>query len=178
MPYGRLQYNWDSQYTIKDKRNLLLTQEVIEKINNIQPSPAQGGAQFATKAEYDVLPSSKLTDNKLYIIVDSHIAFVPFEEVLAMPLQDALDTLNTYPLEYAQHYCDLWVLDECGYQPIETEWKYFGVFYFTYDAHTSIWLVNTNLTVQEMMDELEMSEEDAEAALANNGHRFTQEIPN
>lgn len=37
MPYGRLQYNWDSQYTTKDKRNLLLTQEVIEKINNIMP---------------------------------------------------------------------------------------------------------------------------------------------
>lgn len=40
MPYGRLQYNWDSQYTIKDKRNLLLTQEVIEKINNIMPGTA------------------------------------------------------------------------------------------------------------------------------------------
>lgn len=40
MPYSRLQYNWDSQYTTKDKRNLLLTQEVIQKINNIMPGTA------------------------------------------------------------------------------------------------------------------------------------------
>lgn len=178
MPYGRLQYNWDNQYTTKDKRNLLLTQEVIEKINNIIPSPSQGGAQFVTSAEYDILPSSKLTDNKLYIVVDSHIEFVPFEEVLAMPLQDALDTLNTYPLDYAQYYCDLWVLDDCGYLPIETEWKYFGMFYFEYDAHTSIWLINTNLTAQEIMDEIGCDEETAELMLENNWHWFTQVVPN
>lgn len=71
MPYSRLQYNWDNQYTMKDKRNLLLTQEVIEKINNIMPgSPMR--AQFVTQAEYDALPSSKYTDWNLYIIVDNH----------------------------------------------------------------------------------------------------------
>ena len=72
MPYGRLQYNWDNQYTTKDKRNLLLTQEVIEKINNIMPSPSQGGAEFVTQAEYDALPASKTSDGNLYIVVDNH----------------------------------------------------------------------------------------------------------
>ena len=38
MPYARLQYNGDNQYTTKDKRNLLLTQEAINKINGLTPS--------------------------------------------------------------------------------------------------------------------------------------------
>lgn len=177
MPYARLQYNGDSQYTTKDKRNLLLTQETIEKINNMSPSQ-WGGAEFVTQAEYDALPSSKNSDNKLYIMVDYHIVFVPFEEVLNMSLQDALDTLNTHPLDYAQYYCDLWVLSECGYEPIEIEWKYFGSFYFEYDARTSIWLVNTNLTAQELIDVLGFDEEAVEEILAHNGYRFSREVPN
>lgn len=35
MPQLRLQYNGDNQYTTKDKRMLLLTQEAIQKINNM-----------------------------------------------------------------------------------------------------------------------------------------------
>lgn len=38
MPYARLQYNGDNQYTTKDKRNLLLTQEAIEKIDGLIPA--------------------------------------------------------------------------------------------------------------------------------------------
>lgn len=35
MPVLRLQYNWDNNYTKKEKRMILLTQETIDKINNI-----------------------------------------------------------------------------------------------------------------------------------------------
>lgn len=35
MPVSRLQYNWDNNYTKKEKRMILLTQETIDKINNI-----------------------------------------------------------------------------------------------------------------------------------------------
>lgn len=176
MPLLRLQYNGDNQYTTKDKRNLLLTQEVIEKINNMSPSQ-WGGAQFVTQSEYDALPASKTSDGNLYIVVDSHIAFVPFSQLLDMTVEEALAVLNEHPLEYAQHYCDLWELDDCGYAPLE-EWKRFGVFFFEYNARTVISFLDTNLTVQELMDEIEVSEEEAEAFLLNNGHWFVQEIPN
>jgi hypothetical protein len=37
MPYWRLMYDWDNNYTKKEKRMILLTQEAIDKINGLTP---------------------------------------------------------------------------------------------------------------------------------------------
>lgn len=52
MPYGRLQYNGDNQYTTKDKRNLLLTQETIAKINNITTGGIDAVVETRTHTPY------------------------------------------------------------------------------------------------------------------------------
>lgn len=52
MPYARLQYNGDNQYTTKDKRNLLLTQETIEKINNITTGGIDAVVETRTHTPY------------------------------------------------------------------------------------------------------------------------------
>lgn len=57
-----------------------------------------------TQSEYDALPASKTSDGNLYIVVDSHIAFVPFSQLLDMTVEEALAVLNEHPLEYAEYY--------------------------------------------------------------------------
>jgi hypothetical protein len=63
-------------------------------------------SMFKTQDEYDALPASKTTDGNLYIIVDTHINFMPFAELIQLtPAPDAILTeLNKYPKDYAEYY--------------------------------------------------------------------------
>lgn len=95
MPYGRLQYNWDSQYTTKDKRNLLLTQEVIEKINNIMPGAALD-AVVETKSH---TPYATKTFTELAALWDMDLV---------------IGELNNAPLDYYNSLIDEEVLRNIG----------------------------------------------------------------
>ena len=61
---------------------------------------------FKTQDEYDALPASKESDGNLYIIVDTHINFMPFTELTQLtPSPDAiLAELNKAPKDYAEYY--------------------------------------------------------------------------
>ena len=63
-------------------------------------------AYFKTPSEYADLPSSKNSDNNLYIIVDSHpFIFMPFSELIQLSQPNGiLDELNRYPQWYADYY--------------------------------------------------------------------------
>lgn len=110
MPYWRLMYDWDNNYTKKEKRMILLTQEAIDKINWLTPW-WWAWATFVTQEEYDALPSSKLTDGIEYIIVDSHwFVFYPFEEleILGTARINILSVLNWNAQWYATYYESTW----------------------------------------------------------------------
>ncbi len=63
-------------------------------------------AFFKTQDEYNALPASKESDGNLYIIVDTHINFMPFTELTQLtPAPDAiLAELNKAPKDYAEYY--------------------------------------------------------------------------
>lgn len=52
MPVSRLQYNWDNNYTKKEKRMILLTQETIDKINNITTGGIDAVVETRTHTPY------------------------------------------------------------------------------------------------------------------------------
>lgn len=65
-------------------------------------------AYFKTQAEYDALPAWKTSDWNLYIIVDNHINWMPWSDVMAMQIQDALAYLNQDPQSAADYYYWEW----------------------------------------------------------------------
>lgn len=70
---------------------------------------------FVTEAEYNALPSSKLTDGNCYIIVDSHPAheLLSYAELIALNDADAiLEELNIDALWYFNKYMDEWHIGE------------------------------------------------------------------
>lgn len=59
MPYWRLMYDWDNNYTKKEKRMILLTQEAIDKINGLTPG---GGAEY-TAGSWIAISSQNVISN-------------------------------------------------------------------------------------------------------------------
>lgn len=118
MPYARLQYNGDNQYTTKDKRNLLLTQETIEKINNITTGGIDAVVETRTHTPY----ATK--------------TFAQLEALWDMDL--VVEELNNAPLDYYNSLIDegmlrSWIVDEATISENgETAWKmgdYYAYFY-------------------------------------------------
>lgn len=60
MPLLRLQYNGDNQYTTKDKRMLLLTQQAIDKINNISTEGIDAVVETRTHTPYQTMTFAQL----------------------------------------------------------------------------------------------------------------------
>ena len=59
MPYWRLMYDWDNNYTKKEKRMILLTQEAIDKINGLTP----GGWAEYTAGSWIAISSQNVISN-------------------------------------------------------------------------------------------------------------------
>lgn len=62
-----------------------------------------GGAYFKTQAEYDALPSSKESDNNLYIIVDKH-RLMEYSELILLTPDEIVAELNSASQEYINKY--------------------------------------------------------------------------
>lgn len=60
MPVSRLQYNWDNNYTKKEKRMILLTQETIDKINNITTEWIDAVVETRTHTPYQTMTFAQL----------------------------------------------------------------------------------------------------------------------
>ena len=60
MPVSRLQYNWDNNYTKKEKRMILLTQETIDKINNITTGWIDAVVETRTHTPYQTMTFAQL----------------------------------------------------------------------------------------------------------------------
>lgn len=69
-------------------------------------------AYFKTQAEYDSLPARKNTDGNLYIIVDTHVHLMSYEEIIALTCDNAVTELNSAATEY--------------YDKFRREWHLFG----------------------------------------------------
>lgn len=114
-----------------------------------------GGAYFKTQAEYDALPTSKESDGNLYIIVDTHINFIPFEELIQLtPAPDAiLAELNKAPKDYAEYYYENG--DIMGYEipssALPRDDAYFKSYVFL-NEDINYQLADTNLTEQELIN--------------------------
>lgn len=92
MPVSRLQYNWDNNYTKKEKRMILLTQETIDKINNI------------TTGWIDAVVETK-----------SHVPYQTMTLAQLAALNDAYDIedeLNKAPIDYYNYLIDEGVMWE------------------------------------------------------------------
>lgn len=150
---------------------------------SLELQPMRNGirSMFKTQDEYDALPASKTTDGNLYIIVDTHLNLMPFEELIELtPAPDAiLDELNTYPKDYAEYYyengdiemveapssqlprADAYVkVYQFGFWPVGTVVNYPYQYY------------DTNLTEQELSDGW-LDQEQIEAILAWEWFYFT-----
>jgi hypothetical protein len=112
-------------------------------------------AYFKTQAEYDALPARKNTDGNLYIIVDTHIHFMPFEELIELtPTPNAiLAELNTHPEEYAEYYYENGDIDmeEAPSSELPRADAYVKEYGFELDG-ILYGYVDTNLTEQELED--------------------------
>lgn len=60
MPVSRLQYNWDNNYTKKEKCMILLTQETIDKINNITTGWIDAVVETRTHTPYQTMTFAQL----------------------------------------------------------------------------------------------------------------------
>jgi len=117
-------------------------------------------AYFKTQAEYDALPQSKESDNNLYIIVDTHLNPVTWEELEAMGAMDAKVYLNQHPVDYAKYYestGDVLKLDFADNKGVALpSWKY--VYWYSGEYRPEgLWpwqayYYETNLTDQEVLD--------------------------
>lgn len=104
MPYARLQYNGDNQYTTKDKRNLLLTQETIEKINNITTGGIDAVVETRSLAPYQTMT---------------------FAQLAALNDKEAIvEELNKAPINYFNSLIDEGVMwKRMGWSFISTDWE-------------------------------------------------------
>ena len=122
---------------------------------------------FKTQAEYNTLPASKGSDWNLYIIVDSHYHFMPFNELIHLtPAPDEiLDELNNDSKGYAEYYYengDVDMLEETGL----SEWKY--IIYYEFDIGLDEYVfIDTNLTTSEINNFFDNSSQDMRDAIIN-----------
>ena len=150
MPYWRLMYDWDNNYTKKEKRMILLTQEAIDKINWLTPW-WWAWATFVTQEEYDALPSSKLTDGIEYIIVDAHCQLLDYWQLIALwDHDDVLTELNTCPEWYFYYVLNTWI-SSLSWTPALPSWKYYTGTSFS-NGGDRYSIAFTNLTVQELVN--------------------------
>lgn len=113
---------------------------------------------FKTQDEYDALPASKENDWNLYIIVDTHIYFIPFEGLIELePKPDAiLDELNQDGKGYAEYYYgnDDIDMEEAPSSELPRADAYVKEYSFELDGipYGYYSYVDTNLTEQELED--------------------------
>lgn len=115
---------------------------------------------FKTQAEYDALPQSKESDNNLYIIVDTHLTPLTWEELEAMWYVDAKVYLDQHPLDYAKYYESTGYVSKRDYADshyvVLPSWKYVYMYSGRYVDETfwpwSAYVFETNLTAQEVYD--------------------------
>ena len=115
-------------------------------------------AYFKTQPEYDALPQSKESDNNLYIIVDTHLTPVTWQELEAMGNMDARVYLNQHPLDYAKYYESTGDVLKTDYAALHgvvlPSWKYVYRYGWQYvDEYAWLWQAyyfETNLTDQEV----------------------------
>lgn len=118
MPVSRLQYNWDNNYTKKEKRMILLTQETIDKINNITTEWIDAVVETCTHTPYQTM------------------TFAQLKALWDMDL--VVEELNKAPLDYYNSLIDegmlrSWIVDEATISENgETAWRmgdYYAYFY-------------------------------------------------
>lgn len=63
MPYWRLMYDWDNNYTKKEKRMILLTQEAIDKINGLTPG---GWAEYTAGSWIAISAQNVISNTKQF----------------------------------------------------------------------------------------------------------------
>lgn len=156
MPYWRLMYDWDNNYTKKEKRMILLTQEAIDKINWLTPW-WWAWATFVTEEEYDALPSSKLTDGIEYIIVDTHCDLMTYPELFQLEINNNTNTvlteLNSCADWYRKRLSNNWVAyiqDGSDYGTLPA-WKHlYWYFMFLSNSNGRYVSYDTDMTVQEL----------------------------
>lgn len=126
------------------------------------------GAYFKIQAEYDALPTSKESDWNLYIIVDTHMNFMLFEELIQLtPAPDAiLAELNKAPKDYAEYYYENGdiQMQEAPSSALPRADAYLKKYAFESKSLGYIY-IDTNLTGQELIN-LGASQEQIEAILA------------
>jgi hypothetical protein len=110
---------------------------------------------FKTEEEYEALPSSKATDDNLYIIVDTHLHPLPRPEVWEKWSAWGLNYLNQHPLDYAAWY--EWTGDVTKrflWGPADDDSKYVYVYEWEYIDEDELWhrviCCETNCTEQEL----------------------------
>ena len=116
-------------------------------------------AYFKTQAEYNALPQSKESDNNLYIIVDTHLTPVTWQELEAMGSVNAKAYLDQHPLDYAKYYESTGDVSKGNYADskgvVLPSWKYVYVYSgrqyideVSWDGYA--YYYETNLTDQEV----------------------------
>lgn len=154
MPYWRLMYDWDNNYTKKEKRMILLTQEAIDKINWL--TPLWSWSVFVTGEEYNALPSSKLTDGVEYIIIPEdwlmnyRDVYMTYDLWTTAQKDTVLAELNSKPNDYIDYYISMWYI----YLEDEADlwsWKYLR-YYVWDDNYCVIHIYTSNATRQEIID--------------------------
>lgn len=156
MPYWRLMYDWDNNYTKKEKRMILLTQEAIDKINWLTPW-WWAWSTFVTQEEYDALPSSKLTDGIEYIIVDTHRELMTYPELFQLEINNNTNTvlteLNNCADWYRKKLSNNWVAyiqDASDYSTLPT-WKHLYWYFIFLSSYNGRYVsYDTNMTTQEL----------------------------
>ena len=156
MPYWRLMYDWDNNYTKKEKRMILLTQEAIDKINWLTPW-WWAWATFVTQEEYDALPSSKLTDGIEYIIVDTHCELMTYPELFQLEINNNTNTvlteLNSCADWYRKRLSSNWIAyiqDGSIYSTLPA-WKHlYWYFMFLSSSNGRYVSYDTDMTAQEI----------------------------
>lgn len=118
MPYGRLQYNWDNQYTTKDKRNLLLTQEVIEKINNIMPGDSIDAV--VETDSHSLMTRAQLKELWSAVDIFFELSHSPFGYLYSLADEEVLYQVGTYATISEDWWESVWE-DSDGYF-LERNW--------------------------------------------------------
>ena len=168
--------------------DLTLTPNMIDMFvflcvnGSLELQPLYNGlrSMFKTQDEYDALPASKTTDGNLYIIVDTHIHFMPFAELIELtPAPDAILTeLNKDGKGYAEYYYenrDIEFIETPSSQLPRAD-AYAKMYEFS-EGNYAYYLIDTNLTEQELINIWQFTQEQIEAILAWEWFAHEQERP-
>lgn len=104
---------------------------------------------FKTQIEYNELPSSKESDNNLYIIVDSHIPLLSYSQLMNLWTYEAIvNELNKAPLDYGLKYFDEWHIIQGEYEWndyafLSSDWQYVEIMYGKMYLFDDVWFAAT-----------------------------------